>query len=67
MRKVQTIFSSAALCRGVTSATELECGSWIMRTFASGLHTRSVASTRRSWLSRGRNITRCSPKLTGSR
>jgi hypothetical protein len=38
---------------GCTSATEFECGSWIIRTSQSGLTSRSVASTRRSWLSRG--------------
>jgi len=36
-----------------------------MRTSDVGPTCRSVARTRRSWLSRGRNITRCSPKLTG--
>ena len=65
MTNLQTIFSSSADDSGCTNATELECGSWIMRTSACGVTVRSVASTRKSWLSRGRNITRCSPKLTG--
>jgi hypothetical protein len=65
--KLQTI-SSVSLCvSGCTSATEFESGSWIIRTDASGATSRSVARTRWSWLSRGLNITRCSPKRTGWR
>ena len=53
MVNAHTSRSSVAGPIGWTSATELECGSWIMRTMALGLTFRSVASTRRSWLSRG--------------
>ena len=65
MRKLQTISSLSARLSGWTSATEFESGSWIIRTDESGLTSRSVARTRRSWLSRGLNMTRCSPNRTG--
>ena len=46
-------------------AIELPNGSWIQRTDAAGSMARAVCSRRRSWLSRGRNIRRYSPKATG--
>jgi hypothetical protein len=39
-------------------AIELPNGSWIQRTAAAGSIVRLVCSRRRSWLSRGRNISR---------
>jgi hypothetical protein len=65
MPNLQTICSVSAGASGWTSATELDSGSWIIRTDASGLTSSAVDRTRWSWLSRGRNITRCSPKRTG--
>jgi hypothetical protein len=67
MPNLQTICSVSDSVNGCTSATEFDSGSWIIRTDASGLTSSAVESTRWSWLSRGRNITRCSPKRTGWR
>jgi hypothetical protein len=47
-------------------AIELPNASWIQRTWAAGSMANPVYSKRRSWLSRGRNISRCSPSVTGA-
>jgi hypothetical protein len=47
-------------------AMELPNASKIQRTCAAGSIARLVASSLRSWLSRGRNISRYSPSVTGS-
>ena len=48
-----------------TSATELPNTSCIQRTLPGGDSVSSAETSRRSWLSRGRSISRCWPKATG--
>jgi len=48
-----------------TSATELPNTSCSQRTLPGGDSVSSAPTSRRSWLSRGRSISRCWPKATG--
>ena len=48
-----------------TSATELPNTSCIQRTLPGGDKVSSAETRRKSWLSRGRSISRCWPKITG--
>jgi hypothetical protein len=51
----------------VISAFEFENTPWIQRTLPEGLSVNFASITRRSWLSRGRKMGRCSLKMTGRR
>jgi hypothetical protein len=49
------------------SAIEFEKASWIQRTWPGGLSVSLASITRRSWLSRGQKMARCSLKVTARR
>src|SRR5262245_35424396 len=63
---VLTRRSSAAGSLKLATAIELPKTSCSHRTLAGGLICSPVSSNRRAWLSRGRNISRWSPKVTGA-
>jgi hypothetical protein len=58
--------SSAAGAAKSTSATELPNTSCIQRSVPGGESASSAPTRRRSWLSRGRSISRCWPNVTGA-
>ena len=59
--------SSAASTSKVRTVIEFANTSCTQRTEAAGETASSASRNRRSWLSRGRNMARCSPNRTGRR
>ena len=65
MMSVLEMVSRVAGVWKLTNATELPNTSCIQRVMPGGDSVSSADTSRRSWLSRGRSISRCWPKRTG--